>query len=122
MGTNYYLQYRKDKESQIRETLHICKTSYGWTPSIQAYPELELNNWFEWILFLKTKVNQLNGIIYNEYFDEISVSKFIHYIIGKQQNGGKNHAEYMLKDIGIDKPDLNWVDNQGYSMSAQDFS
>jgi len=42
MGTNYYAV---KKEPTIRESVHLCKRSFGWKTSWQATDENEVGRW-----------------------------------------------------------------------------
>jgi len=133
MGTNFYLQ-RKVNADGRRQDLHICKISYGWTPSIQGYygndyNEPTLKTWFDWKMFLKNEVKNNEGLIFNEYDELISYSDFIKKIEDWQKHGVSenfnNHAVEAHSDsFGIDQEykDGCWVDPQGYSFNTRDFS
>ena len=85
MGTNYYLSTgTKEKvicnygcEHEIEENLHIGKSSFGWYFSLHVIPEKNLNELEDWKKILK------DGVITNEYGENISYETIIEIILSK---------------------------------------
>ena len=148
MGTNYYLQRRDPKTGRCRD-VHICKTSYGWTPSMRGYRDgdrswmkpsypdyLDIRSWRDWKWFLLKETHpEVGGLIFNEYDEPISLRAFFKMINDWQNKDGyghgankkKNHAEEAIKgefsDGYIDEHARNcWIDPEGYSFHDGDFS
>lgn len=137
MGTNYYLQKKDPKTGRVKD-MHICKTSGGWTPSMQgyikdSYNDIEIKTWLDWKLFLRDQLQNKEGLIFDEYDDLWAYTNFVRYIEGWQDSemyhgrSKKNHAECALRgdfdsweDPNLEKN--NWIDPEGYSFGLQEFS
>jgi hypothetical protein len=131
MGTNYYLQ-RRDKETGRCSDVHICKKSFGWSPSLAGYKEgmhmphynmPEITTWQQWKWFLMEEI-AIGGLIFNEYDEPQELKDFFEFIEDSQlaaiERGDNNHAVYVLKDTPEDK--RHWIDDEGYSFTAIEFS
>ncbi len=150
MGTNYYLQLKNQNTGRTKD-IHICKCSYGWTPSLRGYKNedvpffnepsgtmvLNIETWVQWKWFLLKETNEMRGgLIFNEYDELIDVHEFFRDIKRRQTEDGygnslghpkKNHAEEALKgefsNGYIDSyAKTCWVDPEGYSFRNGEFS
>ena len=70
MGTNYYLK-REEKA-----TLHIGKSSGGWTFALHIIPEEGINSLYDWLKLFHTPGNYIQ----NEYDESISPGEMIKII------------------------------------------
>jgi hypothetical protein len=76
MGTNYYVKEEIQEECpvchhrEVTNEIHIGKSSAGWCFALHAIPELGLNNWHNWLVFLQDKK------IKDEYGNDISLKEF----------------------------------------------
>lgn len=136
MGTNYYLQHEISPEGRV-EDMHICKTSAGWVPSMVGYKnyftiheKFTILSWLEWKLFLRSRIKDHGGKIFDEYNELIDLKDFIGHVTGHmdyaKQGDCMNHAEEALKGtFGVGyRPKSNeyWVDPEGYSFQTGEFS
>lgn len=70
MGTNYYLK------SEEKPTLHIGKSSGGWTFALHIIPEEGINSLDDWLELF----NKAENVIQNEYDESISPGEMIKII------------------------------------------
>ena len=69
MGTNYYAKIDECGHcGRGQEALHIGKSSAGWAFSLRVHPELSINDWSDWKIFLIGKA------ITDEYGSRVSFS------------------------------------------------
>lgn len=74
MGTNYYLRMPNCKVcKRNKEELHIGKSSGGYPFFLRIYEERGLDNWGEWVNFIKE--NHVK--IFDEYDREVEKEEFI---------------------------------------------
>jgi hypothetical protein len=146
MGTNYYLQRRDPKTGRCKD-LHICKCSYGWTPSMRGYKKRDFNNelnqgesiesWKDWKWFLRKETSPAIGsLIFDEYDEPVEVFEFFSMIEKRQTEDGygnniehpkKNHAEEAAKGefsngVTDEHSKSCWIDSEGYSFHDGEFS
>jgi len=143
LGTNYYLQRRDPKTGRCKD-LHICKCSYGWSPSMRGYNqkkntwhEINIMSWADWKWFLRKETSDvIGGMIFNEYDELIPYFDFIEMIErwktipgygGSEDRPKKNHAKEALagnfSSGYIDEHAKScWIDPEGYSFCDQEFS
>jgi len=142
MGTNYYLQC-KDKETGRCFDMHIGKLSYGWVPNLRAYmppdgtpqsyqsreelfiiqnfPDLKIDTWRKWKLFLMQQT-AAGFRIYNEEDEYFSLRKFFTQVNNHMKyaktKGWQTHA--LKFESTPEHP--NWVDPEGFSFSNYAFA
>jgi hypothetical protein len=107
MGTNYYAKYNVCKGCKRYETIHIGKSSVGWTFSFHATEEIRSCK--DWINFLRKE----KAKIFDEYENKITLCKFkklVHGLKGEIHN----HA--------VEYPEGSFLDTEGNSMSNGEFS
>jgi len=108
MGTNYYARTNICKECNRYDEIHIGKSSMGWTFTFHATDRIK--NYHDWKVFLLDK----QAKIFDEYGEEITLEEFKKMIEAKR-NSDHNHA------IACKEED-SYLDNEGNSMSAHEFS
>lgn len=131
MGTNYYVATNHCECCTRSDTLHIGKSSWGWSFSFRGYrgeysdAEHELTSWPQWKEYL------IDKMIIDEYSEPISYADFVAYVEGPKsphyvnENGKKNlsHNEAGKKDkYPWFNPEHDWDDEFGYSFSDREFS
>jgi len=123
---------------------------HGYKMGVNIYDPLldsvpEIRSWREWKLFLLAELSR-GSLIFDEYDEQFTYEEFVRRIEQHQefyQTDGKNHAEMMLEKIQYDidnyaeidfsanittmRPSERelryyWVDDEGYSFSAVEFS
>jgi len=147
MGTNFYLQRRNPDTGRCSD-MHIGKTSYGWVPNLVGYKKdvniwshddiPEIISWQDWKVFLLLELGK-GGLIFDEYDEPLSYEEFIrriethlvHKLPNQLDRPLKNHAVSMLReefrlayseDEKIENRKKYWIDDQGFSFSAVEFS
>jgi hypothetical protein len=137
MGTNYYAHVNICYEcGKAERVLHIGKSSGGWTFSFRGYrPHLDINTWETDDLNVtsfddyKELLSQNNTKIIDEYGTVILYDEFI-AIVESKKDSKFNHA-HMVKErdkvmfpFGFDQEyyDKNWLDEDGNSFTAGEFS
>lgn len=110
MGTNYYWHRNACPHCgrcDADDTLHVGKSSAGWSFSFHAVEGIR--SAADW----RREMREVPGILKNEYGEIVAVNEFWRMVEGKR--GGLNHAARY--------PDQrNWVDPEGHSFSAYEFS
>jgi len=108
MGTNYYHHTNICEHCGRLDTIHIGKSSFGWTFSFHATDNIR--SWKNWQEALQ------QGKIVDEYDREVSLDDFIKLVEDKQKIlGALNHA--------LNYPDIySFIDEEGYSFSEGEFS
>ncbi len=123
MGTNYYLKHKKCECCGLRDeekTMHIGKSSYGWSFSFHGIPE-EIENERDW----KNVINLYSDTmeIVNEYEDVINDDDFWSLVESKRD--GKNHTLYCRDESTSRRHGYEdcWIDEKtGSSFSKGEFS
>ena len=118
MGTNYYAQVNVCKHCQRpSHSLHIGKSSGGWTFSFRAYEkydseyEIVIRSWEDWEKFLQRP----DVTICDEYDDMRSFEFFRDVVFGDNRPSQmQNHTDCY--------PDGNFKDKDGHSFSTGEFS
>ena len=109
MGTNYYANVNIcECCDEAKETIHIGKSSAGWTFSFHSTDEIA--SYKEWLKVLSGS----NTRIKNEYNEIVSLTKF-KKMIETKRDAPNNHA----RDVGTD---LDFRDEEGNSFSEGEFS
>ena len=137
MGTNYYLRENLCEHCGRYETLHIGRSSAGWTFGFRGYPEGEgPRSAKEWRETMK------KGTIVDEYDREVTQDWFWMLVEGKKQWNGRDamnqarmaahgpgnerEMEYsqVHKERWIAEADgrENWLDDEGHGFSGYEFS
>ncbi len=144
MGTNYYLQHVNQETKRTRD-VHICKTSGGWTPSMQGYRDKDhgwnnednwtfkdIRSWRDWKWYL-LKETKKGSIIFNEYDEPLTLKEFIGHIESWQEGPShnsepkKNHARE-AREGAFSEGEMDshakacWIDDEGYSFHDGEFS
>ena len=146
MGTNYYIRYNQCDCCGRYNEFHIGKSSLGWEFTFHSIRDtmvlissfdpknallnnhdyLIIESFQDWKQFIEKYVIKYKTVkIYDEYKDEKS-ARFLFDLI-KSKQGGKNHAEYVNREYSSDSQGLqynhgDYVDDEGYSFSPEDFS
>jgi hypothetical protein len=119
MGTNYY----HDRDvcptcNRPAESVHIGKSSMGWTFSFHGTPETR--SYRKWL-----DVLEAGGLIRNEYGEVVTLDAF-KALVESKRNEKHNHTTYCRLDSS---PDIQrygwmdcWLDAEGHSFSEGDFS
>ena len=108
MGCNYELRRNICPTcSHSKDTLHIGKSSWGWTFTFQGFDDPHIRSATDW------KREMENGEIFDEYGEHITIPAFWRMVESKR--GEKNnHAKQF--------PGVNWLDEDGNSFSSGHFS
>ena len=109
MGTNYYYRERPCPTCKHSPNeSHIGKSSGGWVFSFQA--DYDNKSWKDWQRTLQSG----EGIIVDEYGDEMAFDVFKRMVKNKQRNPENyNHA--------LRHPEHSYCDDEGYSFYGNGF-
>ena len=112
MGTNYYYRINLCSNCNRFDSLHIGKSSKGWTFIFRGYREEKLI-----IESYKQLINHLKkgGNIFNEYGKEIILEEFMK-MIEKKKISPLNYSEKYEFIPG------NWIDEEGHSFTSSLFN
>ena len=125
MGTNYYHRTNICTTCHRFDSVHIGKSSAGWTFSFHGerdqnpdYNELggvvaSLDDW-------KRRIEELDGMIYDEYGEAITVEKFL-ALVESKRDSKLNHKTY-CDELHPSFAGRNWLDGEGHSFSEGEFS
>ena len=90
MGTNFYFETNKWKQCGHAENrIHIGKSSYGWYFALHVIPEMNINNLEDWRNYIKNN----EGVILDEYGDELSYPELIDTIANRSYEGKNNWSK-----------------------------
>ena len=137
MGMNYYCETGRMFEVEcdcgfrhmMPETLHIGKSSWGWTCSLHVIPEKGLECWRDWEEVLKDARR-----IYNEEGEDVSLEELRETVLHRARelsNEDKARMEETARRYGYFLDRRTWLfrgneSNKGedgdYSMMEGDFS
>jgi len=131
MGTNYYVHFECCSHcGRPASKEHIGKSSMGWSFSFHGTDEIR--SWKDWQKVLENPANR----IFDEYEREMPFDEF-KALIEKKKIERFNHArdtddpdspyyQYMRETYGRDcfvsHYQENWLDDEGNSFSAGEFS
>lgn len=107
MGTNYYLSTNYCFHCKRGDEIHLGKSSVGWVFLLKHNPE-HYKSWEDmkgWLLR-----SQLQGIIRDEYGEEVELKDFIEIV------------EYKQKMISNKKPSERIEDSEKYCFILGEFS
>ena len=108
MGCNYYARSNTCKYcGHSKESIHIGKSSWGWTFSFHSIDDIK--SYKDWIKFL----SQEGVKIYDEYQEEVSLLSF-KKLVKLKVNEKNNHAKQYPKNCFLDK--------EGHSFDIGEFS
>lgn len=128
MGTNYYYRYKNCECCNRYVELHIGKSSIGWTFSFHAIregeienmPSLKIESYKDWLKLY----DDINGEIYNEYGEIISIKQFKELVKNKMKEK-LTHTIYCQNSKNTyDKIYANenyFLDSEGHSFSYGEF-
>jgi len=105
MGINYYLAKNYCNKCNRYESIHIGKSSYGWTFSFRAYKNIR--SFDDW------KKEFIGNRIFDEYGKEITINDFVKMVESKKIFNGKeadNHAKLYPQDSFLDKDNNSFSD------------
>ena len=106
------------------EEYHIGKASGGWAFSFQGYPWNKLTSWKDWKEFLKDQqiVDEYGEEMrYNEFVEMVETFKSPTYI--NSRTGKQNLSQFgESKKNGYFDIERDWIDEQGHSFTAVEFS
>jgi hypothetical protein len=108
MGTNYYHESVPCERCGHSVTTHIGKSSLGWTFTFHGTGEIR--SWTDWLECLA-----MGGVIRVSDGDVVSLADFV-IMVRTKRACSHNHA----RDVGGGGE--NWLDAQGNSFSAGEFS
>ena len=122
MGTNYYLRlFPCPTCHKSDESLHIGKSSYGWTFSFRGYDgstgEPVIKSEKDWRRVMK----EPDRGIYDEYGRNISYKRFWQ-LVSKKKISRNNHTDYCKEHYPGEECGKNWKDDKGNSFSGYIFS
>jgi hypothetical protein len=120
MGTNYYHRTNICECCNRYDETHIGKSSGGWTFSFQGFKKAYEDDETEEVLSYADWLNRLQsgGKIFDEYGDEVSLDEFM-ALVEMKKGEKRNHTIYCrTHHPGLD----NWLDADGHSFSAGEFS
>jgi hypothetical protein len=83
MGTNYYVW------TNTRDEMHIGKSSMGWVFALRVYPELGINNLYDWLPILLNPENKIR----NEYSREVSSQEMLETIVLRSRDDSVRWSE-----------------------------
>lgn len=113
MGTNYYYRYNLCDCCGRYDEEHVGKSSFGWSFSFHGTDEIR--SFDDWLKFFESHPGQL----FDEYDRPVTIKEFKELVEAKRD--GFNHVlECRRKHYGYDERE--WIDSQGNSFSAHDFS
>ncbi len=122
MGTNYYLKKKKCECCNLRddsETIHIGKSSYGWSFSFHGIPgNIETEQ--DWKNMIRSREDME---IVDEYGDSIEYDKF--WDLVEHKRDGYNHTTCCRNDDTSRRHGYEecWYDEKtGSSFSKGEFS
>lgn len=127
MGTNYYLHTNICECCKRHDSLHIGKSSAGWPFLFQGsgdYDEPEIRSYAQW----RELMVQPGAKIVTEYGEEITFTEFEELVAAKQEYiKSRSHVNITPEQAGrwynaVDHAKHNWLDEQGYEFSDNDFS
>ncbi|MGQ4893385.1 MAG: hypothetical protein ACP6IQ_02030 [Candidatus Njordarchaeia archaeon] len=105
MGTNYYLRYHC-KECGHTKSLHIGKSSCGWTFGLHVYPEKDLLDLRQIWKFIKSEVNK-GAIIENEYGEKVFLEEMLKIIRDRERPDDYKLTDEKIKDSSAYYPYKN---------------
>ncbi len=129
MSTNYYFQPTNDNPLAAYGSIHVGKSSAGWTFSFHGYdikaayrnltvesglsvrcsvPELIVKDFPAVVGMLES-----GGKLTNEYGETMETQEFIEMVL-KKQSSANNHGRLYPNDD-------SWVDARGHSFGNYDF-
>lgn len=113
MTTNFYLKLPITPETD--DGLHIGLAAFGWRFLFKAHPEQNLRTFKQWCDMLAT------GKIVNEVEEEFTLDEFKAFVARKMTSATHLH---WWEEVGaaIDRRDTRYVDEDGYSFDAREFS
>ena len=131
MGTNYYFVPKKNRIEKLNRMLtqtdklfffigyssmHIGKSSLGWTFTFQATEHYK--SYKELLTFYENNKRLIE--IHDEYGEKIEIEEFKE-LVERKRKEPNNHCLYMRKEYpGEDHGD--YLDEEGNSFSKSDFS
>lgn len=124
MGTNYYtVKNICECCNRYDQFLHIGKSSSGWTFTFQGYKDALSMDYSESITILSYKdwleyLAESKAFIKDEYGSDVTLEDF-KKLVENKRSAKNNHASYCK--IHYPTSD-DWLDEEGNSFSAGDFS
>lgn len=117
MGTNFY--WRADSprcetcnqrlpDHGLPPRLHVGKRSAGWKFHVHIHPEQGIRSWADW----KDRLTETSGLLRDEYGRTINVEAFIRDVEDLQARTDTRHGDLYQGS----------VDDQGYAITASDFT
>lgn len=116
MGTNYYHHGKPPCEACGRpyEPAHIGKSSAGWTFSFHGTDEVR--SYRDWLRVLES-----GGEIRDEYDRPVTLEDF-RAMVAMKADEPNNHARHCRVHHPDYAEQFCWLDDEGHSFSAGDFS
>lgn len=109
MGTNYELRRNICPTcSHSRDTLHIGKSSWGWTFTFQGHEDPPIRSAEDW-----RREMYKGGEIFDEYGEHITEPAFWRLVESKKKEKNNHAKQY---------PEGSWLDAEGNSFSSGYFS
>lgn len=109
MGCNYELRRNICPTcSHSKDTLHIGKSSWGWTFTFQGYDELGIRSAKDW-----KRVMNGGGEIFDEYGEHITIPAFWRMVESKKGEKNNHAKQY---------PEGSWLDEDDNSFTSGYFS
>lgn len=102
MGTNYYMVRTRPT---LNAPLHIGKHSYGWKflfhyVAFDYEHEIKLHNYWDWFIFIYTKVHEGSYVILDECEQEVTPDELFSIIQKAQHNNNKDDFTYCMNIDG----------------------